>query len=157
MVYGYIVQCRSPAGDLSKVTAAVVRGAIDILEYVVVDTVAAAIRRSAAGIGENISDLESIAHVHHPVVADGHVSDTAKRADIGCLIFWSQQHCKSPLSESTPTVLHNVAFEQHPLRVLQFEIILDDEGMTVSASDKVGTVRLPVHRPEFLSAGPARL
>ena len=69
------------------------------------DAVTAAISGSAASVRADIGNHKPARHVRHPVVADGHVGDTAKRADIWALVFRGQHHGEAVLGKASPAVL----------------------------------------------------
>src|SRR5436309_2052383 len=85
-----------------------------------------------------------------PDVTDCHIRDLACRAKIQLarsLVFGSQQDGKAHLRKSTPRVLHDIAIEQDPLRVLQLEQILDDKWIPVRPAHVTG---LPLHPDQWL-------
>ena len=116
---------------------------LNIFENIVVNTIPAAVGRTAPRIRSSIGNLKPASYVNDAVVADGHVSDSTSRAGI-VLILGTQYHREANLAKPPPGILQNVAFKQHPLRVLQFKIVLDNECMPITSPNKIGAVRLPV-------------
>ena len=68
------------------------------------------------------------------------------------MILWRQHDCESILGKATPCVLQDVAFQEHPLCILQLENILHDERISVLASHKIRLTQLPAHRPKHVIA-----
>ena len=60
-----------------KIAEAFVCFAIDVLKYVVVNTVASAISGRTARVGKNIRDLKPACHMLNAVISDGDISDAA--------------------------------------------------------------------------------
>ena len=84
-------------------------------------------------------------------VSDGHVADLAARTDVVSglalvLVLGRQEYAKARLRETSPDVLHQVAFYQHACRILKLEMILDDEGIARDPTHKIRVTRCPLQR-----------
>src|SRR5437879_2027177 len=82
-------------------------------------------------------------------ITNSDVGDLAERAHIlrpDGLILRREEDPEAVLGEPTPTVFQDVAFKQHTLPALQFEKILDNEGIAVRAANKARLPRLPDDR-----------
>lgn len=79
-------------------------------------------------------------------ITDGHVRHLANGTNIGAirivLVLGSEQNGVTGLAEASPEVLREVAVNQHSYRILEFDVILDDERIAVCSSDKR---RAPLH------------
>src|SRR5207244_9315146 len=80
--------------------------------------------------------------------AERHVGDPAGVACRGPWIIRGEQDGESLLAESSPAVLHHIAFQQHTFGVFQCGIILNDEGVPVAATNELAMPWHPVHWPE---------
>ncbi len=95
------------------------------------NAVSLACKRRPAVVGQNIRKRYTGSDVADAVIADRNVCDRADWANVGggprCLVLRSQQNGITHLAEASPTVFEYVAFDQHPFRVLQLEVVLHDE------------------------------
>ena len=55
------------------------------------------------------------------------------------------------MAEASPGVFHKIRLDQHANRILEFKVILDDEGISVRSADEVRVARHPLPRfPEVI-------
>src|ERR1035437_3746774 len=80
-------------------------------------------------------------------IADRNVGHLAHWTNVGLrldcvLVLGGEQNGVAGLAEATPDVFHEIRFDQYPNRILQFKMVLDDEGMAVgSAAEHDGFAR----------------
>src|ERR1700720_2768009 len=88
-------------------------------------------------------------------VANRHVRHLANRTRaraVHHLVLGSQENRKARLTEATPIILQYIALKEHALRVLQFKMILDREGMARRPADISRLALPPGHRLEEMIA-----
>src|SRR4029077_8070193 len=90
-------------------------------------------------------------------IADGDVGHLTQRTDegpepaLGGLIPGGEHNAVTGLAEASPAVFHNIRLDQHANRILEFKVILDDEGMTVRSANEVRAAGHPLPRlPEVI-------
>src|ERR1039458_8904763 len=68
----------------------------------------------------------------------------------GSILAWlvpgSEQNGIAGLAEASPDVFHEIRFDQYPNRILQFKMVLDDEGTAVGSADEVRVAGHPLQR-----------
>src|SRR6478672_7899996 len=122
-----------------------------ILDHYVVDAVTLAARTGSSRVGQCVRNLESTANVLDLAIADGDVGHDTQEAVI-ILVFRRQQNRKSSLGESSPNVFEQIIFKQHALRILEFKMVLNNEGVPRCTTDKARLVRVPGQRLEQMIA-----
>src|SRR6267142_3987871 len=130
-----------------------VEGVVNVLQNHIVDavTLPGKRRNDSARAVERVCNLETATQMAKFAVADGHVRDLTDGADVPVLrhlVLWSQNNREALLRESTPRVFGDVAVEQYPLRILQLEVVLHDEGIAMVAQDDIRLARHPGQRLE---------
>src|ERR1700688_1137568 len=115
------------------------------------DAVALAVESASAIVGQRIGNLQAGSYVTDGVVAYSYVCNLANRTGTGSSrILWRQHDSKAHLRKTAPGVFHYVAFDQNPLRILQFEQILDDERISVGSSHESQLALHPGQRLEHV-------
>src|ERR1700689_3815732 len=121
----------------------------------VVNAVTAAILGRSAGVRDSIAQHEPAADVAYPALANrnvGYKAIGAKAAVSAGLVLGRQQNREAGLGKAGPVVLQNVAFEQNPLRILEFKQVLDDKRIAVEATHESGLSFQPGHGLEHVIA-----
>src|SRR5258708_32823528 len=137
-------------GNEKQSTVSLVGSGGNIVESDVVDAVAGAAGCFTAVVGKNGGDLHARGRVTHFAIADGHISYQTSGAQIAVsmrvgLVLGRQQQGVPLLAESPPRVLGDVAFKQHALSILEFEVVFDDKRIAVVAAHKAGLSGHPDH------------
>jgi hypothetical protein len=72
---------------------------------------------------------------------DGHIRHLADRADIArpCAGSSSEQYCVTGLAEPTPRVLHDVAFNEDTLSILQLKMVFHCKRLPFAAPTNPAT------------------
>src|SRR5580698_7817529 len=60
------------------------------------------------------------------------------------LVLRREQNAIAALTEAAPNVFHEIGIDQDAHRVLQFQMILNNEGMAVRSADEWRVARLPL-------------
>src|ERR1019366_3164796 len=84
-------------------------------------------------------------------IADRNVGHLAHWTNVGLrldcvLVLGGEQNGVAGLAEATPDVFHEIRFDQYPNRILQFKMVLDDEGVAVGSADEVRVAGHPLQR-----------
>ena len=132
---------RAPLVDhLHKCTAAIVSLRVNVIQSYVMNTVASASECHATGIRKGGSIYYPRARVTDCAIPDGHIGDLANWAEVGGapgLVLGRQDNRVTCLRKTAPGVLQDITFEQHALRILQFKIVLYNEGSAICATHEV--------------------
>ena len=81
----------------------------------------------------------------------GHLAQRTNVSARGGLILGGEQNAEAGLAEASPAVFHKIRLDKHANRILEFKVILDDEGMAVRSADEVRVARHPLPRfPEVI-------
>src|SRR5437762_3215569 len=87
---------------------------------------------------DSVAEYEGAGHVTDRDIANRHIRHLASWANVlgtERLILGSQQNRGAGLGEATPGVFEDVRFEQDPLSILKFKVVLHNEGIAVGPSD----------------------
>src|SRR6266436_7100166 len=88
-------------------------------------------------------------------IADRDVGHLTQRTNVsaawGVLVLGGEQNSVTGLAEATPAIFHKILLDQHANRILQLQVILDDEGIAVRSADEAGVAFHPLPRfPEVI-------
>src|ERR1039458_3896077 len=105
-----------------------------------------------AGPGEGGYHRDSACGMGDVIIADGNVGHLTHRTGIRAgpysyvLVLGGEQNSIAGLAEASPVILHEIRFNQYANRILEFDVILDDEGMAVWSADEVRVALHPLPR-----------
>src|SRR5215469_3175308 len=127
-----------------------VGSATDVIDGYVMQAVAASKKRLGT-IAEGSSQFKPGSDVAYGVVPNCDICNLTVGTTIDPSIrqhIWSgrQQNRKPILRETTPIVLKNICFEQHPLGILKFKVVLHNKRLTGEAANKPACTPHPLNR-----------
>src|SRR6266851_1961157 len=88
-------------------------------------------------------------------IADRDVGHLTERTNVSAarsvLVLGGEQNAVTGLAEATPAIFHEIRLDEHANRILQLQVILDDEGIAVRSADEAGVAFHPLPRfPEVI-------
>src|SRR5208282_3849739 len=154
-----VERMRGPCvADLERLAAAHVLRTDVVDNHVVYAPASASQRRGSihAVPGERSCHPDSASGMRNLRITDGDVSHLTQRAYIAAacdvLVFGGEQNAITMLTEASPVVFHEIRFDQHANRILEFQVILNDEGIASGSANKIRTAWHPLPRlPEVIA------
>src|SRR5258707_4216249 len=73
-------------------------------------------------------------------ITDCHIGHLTPRTNVRVapmLVLGSKQNAVTTLRKTSPVVFHQIRVDQNADRILEFQVVLDDEGSTICSADEV--------------------
>src|ERR1700756_1052323 len=124
--------------DLGECAVSDVLLCIDVIRSDIMNAIASAGQSDTSIVRKYVAEYESAGYVTDGDIANGHIRHLANWANVpGAvrLILGTEQNCRTVLGEAAPGVFQDVRFEQNPLSILKFKVILHNEGIARGPPD----------------------